>query len=283
MFKIGDFSRLTRVSVKMLRHYDELGLLKPTSVDTATGYRYYSADQLPRLNRIIALKDLGFSLDQIGKLIEENLHSDEIKGMLRLRLAEVEQQLSVEQARLAQVATRLHYIEHEGRSPTYDIVVRQIPSQMMAVIRQTVDNPGQPITMLFDEIEAYVARYGARAFSSPCTIYHDLEYREECLDVEVAVPIKGYIPDSERVEIREIPGATMACVVYMGSYERNVEVLHALLNWTQTHHYQIAGPIREVYLRFGADDAEALRLPEAFLTDNWQSYVTELQLPIEQP
>lgn len=278
MFKIGDFSRLTRVSVKMLRHYDELGLLKPAQVDPLTNYRYYSADQLPQLNRIIALKDLGFSLEQIGKLLAENLPSDEIRGMLKLRFAEVEQQLNVEKARLAQVAARLQYIEQEDRSPLYDVVVRQIPSQLMASIRQHVLDPETAITHLFDEVEAYVTNYDARAFSSPLTIYHDLEYQEENVDVEVAVPLTRPIPGTDRVSVRNIPSATMACVVYAGSYEKSAEVLHTLLVWIQTHHYTIAGPMREVYLRFGAD--EGLRLPEAFLTESPQLYVTELQLPI---
>jgi effector-binding domain-containing protein len=160
------------------------------------------------------------------------------------------------------------------------VVVREVPSQLTAAIRQAVPDLGDPITQLFDEIETYIAAYGTRAFSSPLTIYHDLEYREENLDVEVVVPLSRSIPANERILIREMPGATMACVVYTGSYDKSTEVLHALLVWIQTHNYTIAGPMREVYLRFGADDAEALRLPEAFLTDNRQLYVTELQLPI---
>lgn len=100
MFRIGDFSRLTRVSVKMLRHYDEIGLLLPIYVDPATSYRYYAADQLPLLNRIIALKDLGFSLDQIGLLLNDHVSLDEMRGMLKLRRAAVEQTVRREQQRL---------------------------------------------------------------------------------------------------------------------------------------------------------------------------------------
>ena len=83
MLKIGDFSRLSRVSVKALRYYDEIGLLKPVEVDRFTGYRYYSAEQLPRLNRIVALKDLGLSLVEVSQLLDENLTSDRIAAMLR--------------------------------------------------------------------------------------------------------------------------------------------------------------------------------------------------------
>jgi DNA-binding transcriptional MerR regulator len=95
MFKIGEFSRLSRVSVRMLRYYDQLGLLKPSQTDSFTNYRYYSADQLPRLNRILALRDLGFSLEQIKDMLEEELSTDQLLGMLKLKRAELEQQMQV--------------------------------------------------------------------------------------------------------------------------------------------------------------------------------------------
>src|SRR5215213_1484384 len=101
MFKIGEFSRLSRVSVRMLRHYDQLGLLRPSQTDPFTGYRYYSAEQLPRLNRIIALRDLGFSLEQITGMLEEDLSAKQLLGMLKLKRAEIEEQMKLEQQRLA--------------------------------------------------------------------------------------------------------------------------------------------------------------------------------------
>ena len=82
MFKIGDFSRIARVSARLLRYYDELGLLRPQIVDSFTGYRLYSAAQLPQLNRILVLKQLGLNLDQIGKIMEQNLSAQDLRGML---------------------------------------------------------------------------------------------------------------------------------------------------------------------------------------------------------
>lgn len=282
MFRIRDFSRFTRVSVKMLRHYDEIGLFKPAHVDPVTGYRYYSADQLPRLNRIIALKDLGFALDRIAVLLDDDLSPSEIRGMLKLRRTEIAQQLQIEQARLAQVESRLRYIEQAQQYPAHEVVLREIGPQLMATIRQTVPHLGQPIAELFDQVEAHVAAYQARAVSSPLTIFHDLDYREEDLDIEVAVPLIQPIPDAEQIRVREVPGAaTMACVVYTGSYDRMEEVLNTLLIWIAAGSYTVAGPIREVYLRFGAGDAEKLNLPSAFLTDQQPLFVTEVQLPVE--
>ena len=93
MFKIGDFAKLSRVPVKTLRYYDEIGLLEAVDVDRFTRYRYYSIEQLAQLNRILVLKELGFSLEQIGQLLSDNLTPEQLKGMLRLRRAEVEQQV----------------------------------------------------------------------------------------------------------------------------------------------------------------------------------------------
>src|SRR5215207_4170964 len=94
MIKIGEFSKLVQVPVATLRYYDQVGLLKPVEVDRFTGYRYYSASQLPRLHRILALKGLGFSLEQIGAVLAEGLTPEQMRGMLRLRHAPVSQQLA---------------------------------------------------------------------------------------------------------------------------------------------------------------------------------------------
>src|SRR6185437_15238686 len=81
MLKIGEFSRLSQVTVKTLHHYDEMGLLKPSLTDPFTSYRYYTLDQLPRLHTIMALKELGLSLDEIAQLLSEELSADQIRGM----------------------------------------------------------------------------------------------------------------------------------------------------------------------------------------------------------
>ena len=125
MFKIGDFSRLSLVSVKALRYYDELGLLKPARVDEFTGYRYYSASQLTRLNRILAMKDMGMSLEQIALLLDKELTPDQIRGMLRLKQVELRQQLVEGQARLARIEAWLQAFEQEVTMPAYDVVLKE--------------------------------------------------------------------------------------------------------------------------------------------------------------
>src|SRR5262245_65879140 len=126
MLNIGDFARHGRVSVRMLRHYDAIGLLRPANVDPHSGYRGYEVAQLSRLNRVVALKDLGFTLEQVASIIDDKVGIDELRGMLRLRRAELENQLGADRARLAAIEARLRSIETEGAMPTDDVQVKTI-------------------------------------------------------------------------------------------------------------------------------------------------------------
>ena len=103
MLSIGDFARHGRVSVRMLRHYDLIGLLAPARVDPASGYRFYEVGQLTRLNRIIALKELGFTLDQVGRMLDDAVTGAEMRGMLALRRADLEQRIAADRERLVRV------------------------------------------------------------------------------------------------------------------------------------------------------------------------------------
>lgn len=136
MFRIGDFSKLSRVSVKTLRYYDELGLLKPAHVDRFTGYRYYSADQLLQLNRILALKDLGFSLEQTTRSIQGTLTLAQMSEILRMKHAELQWRVQDNQARLARVEARLRSIEHENMMPKDDVVLKSIEAKTVASARK---------------------------------------------------------------------------------------------------------------------------------------------------
>jgi len=281
MFKIGDFSKFSRVSVKMLRHYDRLGLLKPARTDAATGYRYYSADQLPRLNRILTLRDLGFSLEQIASLLDD-VPAEQIRGMLRLRQAELERQVLEEQRRLDRVAARLSQIERERRPHALDVIVRRVEPQLMAMLRQRCDTSDE-LQLLFEEVETYIARQGARADLPPLLICHDREYRERDMDVEVVIPLRRRCPGCERIQVRELPGwETMACLVHTGPYDTIGAASGALMAWIEANGYQIAGPSREVYLCFSAAGLD-ITLPAAYLAGAEADFVTELQLPLVKP
>ena len=140
MFKIGDFSRLAQVSVRMLRHYDKLGLLTPSQTDKWTGYRYYTIDQLPRLNRIVALNGLGLTLQEIADLLGKNnaLPPEQLRGMLMLRRTELERELEERRWQLASVEARLQQIEQENEPDPYEIVVKSVEPLPVASLRLTI-------------------------------------------------------------------------------------------------------------------------------------------------
>ena len=120
LFKIGDFSQIGQVSVRMLRHYDELALLKPAYVDRLTDYRYYSIEQLPKLNRLLALKDLGFSLVHIAALLNDDLPAPQLRSMFLMKRAEIEQQLQEgnDLTLLAPVVIEIMQLPVEKNTPT---------------------------------------------------------------------------------------------------------------------------------------------------------------------
>ncbi len=273
MFKIGDFSRLSRVSVKALRYYDELGLLKPMMIDRWTGYRYYSAEQLPRLNRILAFKELGLSLEQIAQLLDENPSVEYLRGMLRLKQAELQQRLQAEQARLALVEARLNYLEQEGTMPEYEVVLKEAPTQLVAVVRETIPNWEQvhaTFNRIFDEATSYVKEHGGQVNGLPFDRWLDLEMPESNMHVEAAVPIQAAIPESDRVKVVEMEGATnMASVIHHGSFDGLSNAYNALLHWIDANGYRVKGHNREVYLQYERTGAPV-------------NNVTELQFPVEK-
>ncbi|SRR5579884_3673593 len=138
MLKIGEFSRLGQVTIRTLRHYDDLGLLKPAYIDPENDYRYYTLEQLPRLNRIVALKDLGLTLEQIATLLADSVSADHLRALLQVRQAEIAQRIKEDQAQLARVAARLRQIEQEGKLSPYEVARKVVSVQMVATIRQLV-------------------------------------------------------------------------------------------------------------------------------------------------
>jgi len=269
MLKIGDFSKLSHVTVKALRLYDQMGLLKPAWIDDFTGYRYYSANQLPRLNRILALKDLGFSLEQIAKLLDESLSPAEIRGMLRLKQAELQQLVEEEQARLSRVEARLKQIEQEESMPNYEVVLKRVEPIKVASIREILPNYAA-VGQLYYELYGYLQQHGIQAGNYSGGIWHDPGYKESEVDGEAVVSVDAFIPSSDRIKVYELLCVEkMACLVHHGSYNTLNQAYAALVSWIEINGYKITGSNREVYIIGGNEQ------------DN-ESYVTELKFPMEK-
>ena len=148
MFQIGEFAQIAQVSGRQLRYYDQLGLLRPVRTDPQTGYRYYSIRQLPRLNRILALKELGLTLDQIGALLENEISPTELRGMLAMKRAQVEQSLRAEESRLRHIESRIEQIDRQGDIKDYDVVVKSVASMPYLSMRSVCDGMDEAVTLL---------------------------------------------------------------------------------------------------------------------------------------
>src|SRR5215472_9864508 len=173
MLKIGEFAQAGQVSIATLRHYDQHNLLKPSALDPATGYRYYSLDQLPRLNRIVALKDLGFSLQQIAQILEENLPLEQLQGMFKLKQAQIQQVIETEQSRLERIAARLRQIEQEGTMPAYDIRLKQVDPILVATIRAAVSPEDAPrYERLYTKLSAYLHQQGVQQLQPSIVLWY---------------------------------------------------------------------------------------------------------------
>lgn len=264
MIRIGDFARLSHVSVATLRHYDEIGLLEPVAVDGETGYRYYAVAQLPRLNRILALKDLGFSLDQIQRLLQDDGPTvDQLQGMLMLKRAEVEQQFSAVQGRLDRIAAQLRRIEQEDCMPEYDVALKTVPSTLVAARRITIPrNDEVPIYLgaAFAAVSRHIDLHGARG-TGPClAIWHQPAAVRSNEEVDAAVPIDRPIPDTDQLTVYWLPAVRAVSVVHhhQGEFDDFTLGHASILDWMQASGYRPAGPYREIYInhdRGAAGDA----------------------------
>jgi DNA-binding transcriptional MerR regulator len=270
MIRIGDFSRISLVSIKTLRYYDEVGLLHPAKVDDFTGYRSYTFDQLSRLHRILALKDLGFSLEQIGRLLNESVTADQLRGLLKLRKTEIEQRVSQEQERLARVEARLKQIEQEHVMNKIDVVVKKIEPIKVASVRDVIPTYAEQ-GGIWRELEGYLAVQRVRP-TGPCfTMYHDEEYKECDVDAEVAEPITADLPETPRVRVHTLPAVEVVSAVHRGPYTELGQAIEAVIKWTEANGYRINGPEREIYLQPGRNGSQTD--PET---------VTEIQFPVDK-
>lgn len=271
MIRIGTFAHLSQVSVVTLRHYDDLGLLEPAAVDPETGYRYYSVSQLPRLNRILSLKDLGFSLSQIRDVLGEGVSAEELYGMLRLKRAEVEGRLAEEQERLARLEARLRQIEQENTMPDYEVVLKTVAPTLVASRRVTIptnDQVPDHLNPAFDEAFGYLREQGVEPSGPHFALWHTSADTLADEDAEALVPLDRALPGTERVKVYELPQVQVAAVVHHGDFSTFTQTHVALLRWTEENGYRVAGPFREIYLEHDPDD----------LSDS----TTEVQYPVEK-
>ncbi len=272
MFTIGDFARYGRVSARMLRHYDALGLLRPDRTDPATGYRFYGAAQLARLNRIVALKDLGFTLQQVRAVLDDEVGPEELRGMLRLRRAELETAITAAAAGLAQVEARLRSIESEGHMPADDIMIKNIPAVRVAELTGTAASYGPEhitpvIGPLYERLFPLLGTAGISPTGPGIARYGDDPAGDGAITVHAGVTVSAPVGPlgSTGITVVELPAFRAATIVHRGSMDGVLSTEQTLALWIDDRGYRSAGYAREVTLECPEDRAK---------------WVTELQEPV---
>ncbi len=247
MLKIGEFSKLSRVSIRMLRHYDEAGLLPPESIDPETGYRYYSEAQLKRINRITALRDMGFSLSAIRELLDCWEDRETVERFLRIKRDEARQELSAAGRRIQLLDTAIDWL---GKDFTmkYDVTVKTFPERQIASVRRILpayDREGELWNTLNNETAQMKLRPGDPDFA--CAVFHDREHKEQDVDVEVQMTVSGSYPDTENVKFRTAPAVTVASSTFNGDYIQFAAVNEAIASWIEANGYEMEGPAFAIY------------------------------------
>jgi DNA-binding transcriptional MerR regulator len=276
MFRIGEFSKIAQVSGRLLRYYDEIGLFSPESIDPETGYRFYSARQLPLLNRILVLRELGLSLEQIAGLVQQDTSSEEIRGMLALRKAQIEQSVQEEMAQLRVVEARLQQIDAHGQIREPDVVVKAIPAHQFLALREVLPsmNAIQRLVQHISTVTPTVVAHSS--LSSIAVVIHSPMYDPEALDVEVGYFLTGNAPTAIRLSeervltLRELPAIdTMATLAYGGKVIDHYQGYNELGTWIERNNWHIVGIGREILLQ----------LPKPSKEDD---AVIEIQFPVSK-
>lgn len=273
MFTVGEFARLAQVSQRLLRYYAEIGLLQPRHIDRFTSYRYYSAEQLPHLNRILALKELGLSLEQIQRLVSDQISTEEMQGMLLLKKAEIEQQLQEEIQRIRNIESRLQFIRNAETAQPLDVIIKQIPAQPVLSLRMTITSFATGVELFFQHV------YPALPEKGPYGLFFAIWHRGGPYDSGSEIEMGRMTTTTHHAPVtlmadwqltfRELPAVdTMATFVVKGSTAAMHIGYSAIGLWAEANDYRFAGPPREIFLQLS-------RAPDM------SDAITEIQYPVE--
>lgn len=271
MLKIGDFSKLSRITIRMLRHYDEIGLLRPEYVDDFTGYRYYSESQLPLAGRIQVLKNLGFGLSVIGEILKRYEDAGEMEQFLLVKKEELVAAEKNIKTQLRLIDSTIDWLRKDGKILGYDVSLKTLPARYVASVRQIIpsyNDEGMLWQILQEDTAALSIQDG-----NPCytmAIFHNGEYKENDIDVEVQKSVIGSYPNTGRVQFKTMPAVEIASATYKGSYDLIGQVNEAVARWIKDNGYDFNGLAFNIYHVSPHE------------TTNPDEYVTEVCYPVKK-
>lgn len=271
MLKIGDFSKLSRISIRMLRHYDEIHLLAPKNIDIHTGYRYYDENQLPLAARINALKDMGFNLFIISELLKQYNNPDFLKQQLLFKQMDLQEQKEKIEQQLFLIETTMKKIGKDENFMNYNVTLKTLPERYVASVRKIIPSYNHEKDLweiLIKETEMLHIKP-----SSPCyttAIFHEEEYKETDVDVEIQKSVIGTYKNTQNVIFKTVPPIQIASATYKGDYEKVPDVNQAVANWIVTNGYEFDGLSFCIYHI------------SPYETQNPDEWVTEVCYPIKK-
>lgn len=271
MLKIGDFSKLTHVSVRMLRYYDNQGLLKPSFTDPVTGYRIYSAEQVPELQKIVLLRDLDFGVAETAELLQ-NWNNAYLTKRLHNKIKDIEASIEMEKKRITQIQSAISHIETDRLDQYYNVTIKTIPSYPVISLRRKVSSHFDE-GLLWSELMNFVYQEHIeldRSSQNNIAIYHDDEHLDSYVDIEVCLIVKRLDKDKSHFTYRTLEHVDkMACMMVYGPYENIAGAYYSFADWLDKNQpYSMGNPSRQVSI-IGYED-----------TYNPEEYLTEIQIPL---
>ncbi|MEL6460083.1 MAG: MerR family transcriptional regulator [Cyanobacteria bacterium J06641_2] len=273
MYSIGEYSRIAQVSKRLLRYYDEIGLFQPIQIDSETGHRYYSASQLPELNRIIALKDLGLSLEQVRRFIKDDISLEEIQGMLLMKKAELEQQVLDELIRIRTIESRLNQIENRANY-VRDVVVKEVPQQRLIGTREIVSTIESADNLFWSLIKALPGD-NDKTYGAMTIVVREDGINGNYTDIELGRLLHknshASLTTCNGITFapRELQAETMATFIPPKGSCAKLLGYNAIGEWVEANNYTFAGAVRLVFLELPKQRGDA-------------DFVTEIQFPVRK-
>lgn len=269
MFKIGEFSNLVRVSARMLRYYEQNGLLAPAETDPFTGYRMYSAAQIPRLSHIVELRDMGFGVEEIKKILPCYGDAAFMDRILEAKKGEVEGMIAIEQHKLEKIAATRGKLQ-ENKNMIYDVELKALPAAKVLALREkipTYDAEGK----LWHKLGKFMAEHKIACTEGGYSIYHDGEYKERDVDVEIAIPVREPVKSRDGFVYRELDAVPLAAAVrFSGPYSGYTAATEKLAGWIEQNGYVFDGLLR----------GQSLASPQNVHSED--DFLTELQVPVKK-
>lgn len=272
MLKIGDFSKLARISIRMLRYYDENGLLQPKTIDRFTGYRYYGEDQLPQAERIRALREMGFEVSTVQRLLCSGAGPELLFELLQEQKEQLQQQAAQLDHRMLLLETAIKRLREDETTMEYGVTLKTLPPRFVASVRDILPAYAEE-GRLWNTLMQETSDQGLQPADGGYTlaVYHDKEYKDSDVDVEIQAVVKGQYHDTQHVVFKTEPAVQFASATYKGGYDQLTTVNHAVANWVRDNGYQFDGPMFCIYHVSRAE------------TDDPNELVTEVCFPVRKP